>query len=176
MQTHNYETIFIANIGSTEARLQEINDKNKGTIEKLKGKFLNLDDWGKRRLAYPIQKEYKGHYYCLTYSGDNQLVSELERGLRLDENVVRFMTVKLDKKVDPMVAIAEYKKRLEAHAKREKERAEREAEKRSRGPRREFSRGDRDHGHRSEGPKESMSAPASEGSEDFDDADKSTEE
>lgn len=127
-ETRNYETIFIANPGAPEAKLSEINARNQQIIESYQGKVLNLDDWGKKKMAYPIRKESKGHYYCLTYKADNKCVAELERNMRINEEVFRFLTVKLDEKVDPMAAIEQYKKRLEAHAKREKERAERDAE------------------------------------------------
>jgi small subunit ribosomal protein S6 len=122
----NYETVFITNPNTTEARLTELHNRTKQTIEASKGKILNLDDWGKRKLAYPIKKETKGHYYCLTYNADTACVAELERSMRINEDVVRFLTVKIDEKVDPMAAIMAYKNKLEARAKREKERAEEE--------------------------------------------------
>ena len=128
METRNYETVFITSPNATEQRLSEINTKNQQIIESSQGKILHLDDWGKKKLAYPIRKEFKGHYFCLTYKADTKCVAELERNMRINEDVVRFLTVKIDEKVDPMAAIAAYKVRLEAHAKREKERAERDAE------------------------------------------------
>lgn len=127
--TRNYETVFIASPNATESRLSEINNRNQQIVESFKGKVLNLDNWGKKRLAYAIRKENKGHYFCLTYKADTKCVAELERNLRISEDVFRFLTVKIDDKVDPMAAIAAYKTRLEFHAKREKERAERDAEK-----------------------------------------------
>lgn len=124
--TRNYETVFITNAAATEARLGEIHARNKNIIEKAKGKILNQDDWGKRKLSYPINKESKGHYFCLTYNADTSCVAELERNMRINEDVVRFLTVKIDEKVDPMQAIAAYKSKIEARARREKERAEEE--------------------------------------------------
>jgi small subunit ribosomal protein S6 len=55
----NYETVFITNPNTTEARLTELHNRTKQTIEASKGKILNLDDWGKRKLAYSIKKEIK---------------------------------------------------------------------------------------------------------------------
>lgn len=129
MMTRNYETVFIASPALADARINEIKEKSRQVIEAHSGKVLNVDDWGKRRMSYPINKEFKGHYVCFTYSGDNGCVAELERNMRINEDIIRFLTIKIDEKVDPMTAIQEYKKRLEAHAKREKERAERDAEK-----------------------------------------------
>jgi small subunit ribosomal protein S6 len=64
----------------------------------------------------------------VTYKANTKAVAELERNMRINEDVFRFITVKIDEKVDPMAAIEAYKRKLEAHAKREKERAERDAE------------------------------------------------
>ncbi|MCC6278829.1 MAG: 30S ribosomal protein S6 [Oligoflexia bacterium] len=128
MQTRNYETVFITNPMAPEAKVSELKARVNQIIEASKGRVINWDDWGKRKMAYPIRKEHKGHYFCFTYSADNKGVAELERNLRINEDVFRFLTVKLDEKVDPLQAIQAFKTRLEAHAKREKERAERDAE------------------------------------------------
>jgi small subunit ribosomal protein S6 len=129
METRNYETVFITSPQTPDQKIQEINARNQQIIENYKGKVLHLDDWGKKRMAYPIRKEPKGHYFCLTYKADNACVAEIERNMRINEEVFRFITVKISEKVDPMQAIEAYKRKLEAHAKREKERAERDAEK-----------------------------------------------
>jgi small subunit ribosomal protein S6 len=139
METRNYETVFILNPNTPESRVGETNTRNQQIIENFNGKILNLDDWGKKKMAFAINKEPKGHYFCLTYSANNQCVAEIERNLRINEDIFRFLTVKLDVKVDPMAAIQQYKLRLEAHARREKERAERDAERNAeRGPRRPY--------------------------------------
>jgi len=121
--TRNYETVFITNPNVAEGKLAEIHNRNKSIIEASKGKILNLDDWGKRKMTFPINKELKGHYFCLTFSADNKCVAEIERNMRINEEVYRFLTVKIDDKVDPMQAIANYKSKLEARARREQERA-----------------------------------------------------
>jgi small subunit ribosomal protein S6 len=124
----NYETVFIINPATPETRLKDLNAKTQQIIESFKGKVLHLDDWGKRKMAYAINKEPKGHYLCLTYTANNQCVAEIERNMRINEDIMRFLTVKIDDKVDPMAAIAAFKRRQEAHVKREKERAEHDAE------------------------------------------------
>lgn len=128
MLTRNYETVYILSPNAPEQRIGDVNARNKQIIESSRGKVLNLDDWGKRKLAYTINKENKGHYFCLTYSADTNCVAELERNMRINEDVFRFLTVRLEEDVDPMEAIAAFKLRQEAHAKREKEKAERDAE------------------------------------------------
>jgi small subunit ribosomal protein S6 len=126
----NYEVVFITNPATSEARLTELHARNKQIIENAKGKILLLDDWGKRKLSFPIKKEMKGHYFCLTYSADTTCVAEMERNMRINEDVFRFLTVKIDEKIDPMVAIQEYKNKLEARARMQKERAEEEKRRR----------------------------------------------
>ena len=75
METRNYETIFILNPNAPEARVGEVNARNQQIIESFNGKVLHLDDWGKKKMAYQINKEPKGHYFCLTYKANTECVS-----------------------------------------------------------------------------------------------------
>lgn len=92
---------------------------------------LLLDDQGKRKLAYPIQKFQKGHYYLLSFLDEGKVVDELERTLRIEESVLRFLTVKVDdevKDVEGRITIArekeaELQKRLAEKAARDAEEA-----------------------------------------------------
>jgi small subunit ribosomal protein S6 len=54
-----------------------------------------VDDWGSKKLAYEINKKLRGHYVCLTYGGDGDLVKELERNLGLNDDVMKYMTILL---------------------------------------------------------------------------------
>jgi small subunit ribosomal protein S6 len=74
--------------------------KVSGIIEKYQGDVLIHDDWGKRRLAYPIQRSQYGRYVYFNYMGPNSLVSELERNLRIDDSFLRFLTVRLADDID----------------------------------------------------------------------------
>jgi small subunit ribosomal protein S6 len=60
-----------------------------------------MDDWGNRKLAYPIKKKMHGRYIRLDYCGIGALVDDLERFFRLDHRVLKFMTIQLDADVDP---------------------------------------------------------------------------
>jgi small subunit ribosomal protein S6 len=68
-----------------------------GVIEREGGKIAATDHWGMRDLAYPIKKNTRGYYVRLEYSGPSPLVAELERNIRINEGVHRFVTVRLDK-------------------------------------------------------------------------------
>jgi small subunit ribosomal protein S6 len=98
-------------------------------LEKHESVRLLCEDWGKRKLAYEIEKFQKGHYRILRYLDEGQVVPDLERQLRLDESVLRFLTVLVDDDVTDIearrVRAAEEE---EEQTRRAVERAEREAE------------------------------------------------
>lgn len=119
-----YETIYVVKPELPEDALVALNDKVNTIVEKNQGIMLTVDDWGKRKLAYPIQKNSKGHYIYINYLAPSDLVAELERNLRIEDNLLRFLTVKLDVDVD----IEPRKiKAAEDNAKRSEQRAARAA-------------------------------------------------
>jgi small subunit ribosomal protein S6 len=96
-----YETIYILRPDVSNDAAEKIVDRAKDVIARLDGTLTKLDNWGKRKLAYPIQKNSRGIFVYLKYVGFNDLVAELERNLRLLDEVVRFQTVLLDEDIDP---------------------------------------------------------------------------
>jgi small subunit ribosomal protein S6 len=80
---------------------EKVVDRAKDVIARLDGTLTKLDNWGKRKLAYPIQKSNRGIFVYLKYVGFSDLVAELERNLRLLDEVVRFQTVLLEEDIDP---------------------------------------------------------------------------
>ncbi len=126
-----YEFNFIIQPEISEEGSATILQKLDGILESAGSTRLLLDDQGKRKLAYPIQKFQKGHYYLLSFLDDGKVVDELERTLRIEESVLRFLTVKVDeevKDVETRVAAArekeaELQKRLAEKAAREAEEA-----------------------------------------------------
>lgn len=106
-----YETTFILEPGLEEARVNEEIEKVSGWIRDLGGEVLEVQRWGKRRLAYEIGRKRDGIYTLVLYQGPGALVKELERRLKLDEAVMRTLTVlhvppELTKGVDPDAAVA----------------------------------------------------------------------
>lgn len=122
MHYSEYETIYVMKPEVPEDALRAIHEKLDGIIERFQGHILVRDDWGKRKLAYPVKKNSKGHYLYVNYLGPTDLVLELERNLRIDANLLRFLTVKLDVDVDveeKLAQAAEKRARLaEAAARR----------------------------------------------------------
>ncbi len=90
-----YETIFILR-PELGGKAKEFADRFKKIIEDLHGTEVNLEEWGNRDLAYPIQKQGRGHYSLMKYRASRGIVQELERNMKLMEGVMRFLTVRVE--------------------------------------------------------------------------------
>jgi small subunit ribosomal protein S6 len=90
-----YETIFILQPELSEDDIKSVTAKAQDVISSYKGECLRMDDWGIRKLAYPIKKSARGRYYYLRFDGNSALIAELERRLRLDEKVLRYQSVNI---------------------------------------------------------------------------------
>lgn len=88
-----YETTFILEPGLDENRVNEEVAKVEGWIKDLSGEVVEVQRWGKRRLAYEINRKRDGIYTMVLYQGGGDLVKEVERRLRLNESVMRTLTV-----------------------------------------------------------------------------------
>jgi small subunit ribosomal protein S6 len=88
-----YETTFILEPGLDETRVNEEIEKVSGWIRDLSGEVIEVQRWGKRRLAYEINRKRDGIYTMMLYQGGGPLVKEVERRLRLNESVMRTLTV-----------------------------------------------------------------------------------
>jgi len=88
-----YETTFILEPGLDEARVNEEVEKVSSWIKDLNGEVIEVQRWGKRRLAYEINRKRDGIYTMVLYQGGGPLVKEVERRLRLNESVMRTLTV-----------------------------------------------------------------------------------
>ncbi len=96
-----YETIFILDANLEEEQAQTALEKVKGIITQANGEILKVEDWGKRKLAYEVNKKDKGHYILIHFSGSPALLSELERNFRVMDAVIKFQTVRLDERRAP---------------------------------------------------------------------------
>ena len=88
-----YETTFILEPGLDETRVGEEIERVSQWIRDLGGEVLEVQRWGKRRLAYEIHKKRDGIYTLLLYQGPGAVVAEIERRLKLNESVMRVLTV-----------------------------------------------------------------------------------
>ena len=95
-----YETIFILRPDLANDAIAAVNTKVKGVVEGGGGKLLKIENWGRRKLAYEVKKQLKGIYLFWRYLGDPGLVEEVERNLRLSDQVIRYYSVKVGENVD----------------------------------------------------------------------------
>ena len=98
--SREYETIYILRPNTPNEGVAEVNTRIKGVIEGMGGKVIKVDNWGKRRLAYEVAKERKGIYLYWLYLAQPGVVEEAERNLRMLDNVIRYLTVKVDENID----------------------------------------------------------------------------
>ena len=96
-----YETTLITRAEMTDDALKTLRDRMAAIVATYGGEVVMQEDWGKRKLAYPIQKETRGQYTYIVYSGKPGIVHELERNLRIHEHVLRFLTVNLAEEFVP---------------------------------------------------------------------------
>ncbi len=94
---NQYETVFICTPVLSEPQVKETVKKFKDIITENGGEMLHEEDWGMKKLAYPIQKKSTGFYSLFEFKVDPAFIGKLETEFRRDERVIRFMTVKLDK-------------------------------------------------------------------------------
>ena len=96
---NNYESVFIATPVLSDVQTKELFGKFQGVITENGGQIVSSEDWGLRKLAYPIQKKTTGFYYLIEFEGEGEgdLVEKLETQYRRDERVIRFLTFRMDK-------------------------------------------------------------------------------
>ena len=111
---YQYETVFIVTPVLSEVQMKEAVMKFRSLITDDGGSIVHEEDWGLRKLAYPIQKKSTGFYYLLEFKCNGEFINKFETEYRRDERIIRFMTVKLDKYA------AEYSERKRNQRKPEK--------------------------------------------------------
>lgn len=94
---NNYETVFILTPVLSDAQMKEAVEKFKNLLIEQGAEIVNEEDWGLRKLAYPIDKKTTGFYTFLEFRAEPSVIDKLEVNFRRDERVIRFLTVKQDK-------------------------------------------------------------------------------
>jgi small subunit ribosomal protein S6 len=95
-----YETIVIIDPDLSKEAETPIFERLNDLMPQYNGFLIETDDWGTKKLAYDIKKKNRGHYVRLDFCGDGALIQEMERFFRIDDKVMKFMTVLLDEKAD----------------------------------------------------------------------------
>jgi len=94
---NQYETVFILNPVLSETQIEEAVQKYIDLIKSQKGSISNQENWGLKKLAYPIENKKSGFYHLFEFAASSDAVPALEVEFRRDERVMRYLTVKLNK-------------------------------------------------------------------------------
>ena len=94
---NHYETVFILNPVLSADQIKETVKKYEAFLTSKGAKMIAKEDWGLKKLAYPIQNKKSGFYHLLEYTVDGEVINPLEVEFRRDERFMRYLTVKLDK-------------------------------------------------------------------------------
>jgi small subunit ribosomal protein S6 len=127
-----YETAFLITPKLEEDETEKLIEQMADVVKKKKGKMVNIEKWGKRRLAYPIDKMDEAVYVFFHYQGDPDIPHELQRRFRQTETILRYLTLKKDEQAQPRkktkTSRKEKTKQAQEKAKREEEKEKAEAE------------------------------------------------
>lgn len=110
-----YEVIAIVKSDLSEDDISKLIERIENIIVKRNGIIAKIDKWGKRRLAYEINKQKEGFYFLFDFVGDGPIVAEIERNYKIDDRVLKFISIKKDgaltrEGIDAEIAAAEAKK------------------------------------------------------------------
>jgi len=100
VHTREYETIYVLRSDVDGDSAEKVQARVAEAVEREHGKLVKVEAWGRRKLAYPVGKQRKGVYVYVKYVGGGGLVAEVERNLKLQETVMKYMTVQTNDEVD----------------------------------------------------------------------------
>lgn len=133
-----YETVFLISPSLSEEDTESLIHQMEEVVSKKKGKMVNKEEWGKRKLAYPIKKFEEAFYVLFQYEGNPDLLTELERRFKQTETIIRYLTVRKEtrenvrvkKKGKPVAKEAPPEEKMETTELEEEEKIESAEEKR----------------------------------------------
>lgn len=99
LQRRIYETTFIVNAALEDPDIESVVGKVVGYLENKSANMLEINKWGRRRLAYPINKKYNGFYVHLVFESEADVIPMFERFLVLDDTIMRHLTLKLSERL-----------------------------------------------------------------------------
>lgn len=119
-----YETIFIINTDLPDDELNSLIERYSDIVTAYKGTIVKIEKWGKRKLAYEIKKQTNGYYVMFDYAGKSAIINELERNFKIDDKILKFMTIMKDTNVDLAKLEKEKQEEMQAKAQRTAPKAE----------------------------------------------------
>ena len=93
---HKYELAVVVSAAIEDDKRAAVVEKCKALIERFGGQVTNVDDWGKKRLAYEVQKMKEAFYYFIQFDAESTAPAEIESRIRIMDNVVRYLVVRQD--------------------------------------------------------------------------------
>ena len=94
---NQYETVFILTPVLSDAQMKEAVDKFKDILTNMGAEIINEENWGLKKLAYPIEKKSTGFYELVEFKAEPAVIANFELQLRRDERILRYLTVKMEK-------------------------------------------------------------------------------
>ena len=94
---NQYETVFILTPVLSDVQMKEAVEKFKGILTAEGAEIINGENWGLKKLAYPIEKKSTGFYQLVEFKAEPKVIQKLELNYRRDERVIRYITIKMDK-------------------------------------------------------------------------------
>lgn len=98
MATTQYESVVIINAALEDTQIEQAIASVQSNLKSTGGELIDTEDWGRKRLAYNINNAKSGYYLITRFNAEPSVIKEYERTLKLDENIIRYMTIALDKR------------------------------------------------------------------------------
>lgn len=117
MKLRHYETFYLLDPDMNDEQREAVLEKIKGIITEDGGEIVAVDNWPLQKLAYRVNKKTQGYYVLLEYGAKADIIQEITRNLRLDENVMKFLTTKLSDSFDLAKIMADKQAKAEAREK-----------------------------------------------------------
>ncbi len=94
-----YELTYIVNAVISDDQIKDIIKRVTAFVTEAGAEVVEVDEWGSRRLAYPIQKKRNGYYVNMYFRSSGEIIPKLERALEINDNILRYLTLRLDAKM-----------------------------------------------------------------------------
>jgi small subunit ribosomal protein S6 len=99
IEKNTYELTYIVNAVLSEEQIKDLVQRVTLYISEGGGEVIEVDEWGSRRLAYPLQKKRNGYYVNMYFRATGSFISRMERTLEIDDNILRYLTLRMDAKM-----------------------------------------------------------------------------
>jgi len=113
---HTYELTYIVNSVISDEQVKDMVSRVTAYVTENAGEIIEVDEWGARRLAFPIQKKRNGYYVNMYFKASGELIPRLERAMEIDDNILRYLSLRMDPKMVRHYEATKTKRAAEAEA------------------------------------------------------------